>query len=144
MDLSKVSILAGAFGVGIGYGLQSVMNNFACGLILLFERPIHVGDTIVGANCASAPKRVIELLLDVVRFNPQALKYPWPQCLFVGCGDSSINFEMRAWTDQFDGYTKIRSGLNSAIYDAVPAAGISFPFPQREVRLLRDFGADSK
>jgi small-conductance mechanosensitive channel len=72
------------------------------------------------------------------------LKYPSPQCFFVGYGDSSINFELRAWTDQFDDYTKIRSDLNSAIYDAVMAAGMSFPFPQREVRLVGDFKTDSK
>jgi small-conductance mechanosensitive channel len=45
-QLSQFTFLAGAFGVGLGFGLQNIMNNFVSGVILLFERPIKVGDMV--------------------------------------------------------------------------------------------------
>jgi potassium efflux system protein len=46
VDMNRVTFLTGAFGVGVGFGLQSVVNNFVSGIILLLERPIQVGDAI--------------------------------------------------------------------------------------------------
>ena len=58
VDLTKVTILAGALGVGIGFGLQNVVNNFVSGLILLFERPIHVGDVIQMGDVSGEVQRI--------------------------------------------------------------------------------------
>jgi potassium efflux system protein len=196
LDLNKITVLLGAFGVGIGFGLQSVVNNFVSGLILLFERPIHVGDTVQVGNfqgrvrrigirasivrtaqgaeiivpnaqlinqdvtnwtlsdhlrrvdlpvaviAGAAPKKVIEIVEAVARAHPQVLHNPAPQCLFMSYGDSAINFELRAWTE-FANSGQVHSDLTIAIYEAVNAAGLSFPFPQREERLLGDYNGES-
>jgi small-conductance mechanosensitive channel len=57
-DLTKFTILAGALGVGIGFGLQNIVNNFISGLILLFERPIQIGDTIEIENLVGSVKQI--------------------------------------------------------------------------------------
>lgn len=50
IDLTALNVLAGAVGIGLGFGLQNIVSNFISGLIILFERPIKVGDRIVVGN----------------------------------------------------------------------------------------------
>jgi small-conductance mechanosensitive channel len=58
VDLDKFTLLAGAFGVGIGFGMQNIVNNFISGLILLFERPIQVGDFVQLASASGEVRRI--------------------------------------------------------------------------------------
>jgi len=58
VDLNRVTILAGAFGVGLGFGLQGAVNNFVSGLIVLLERPMRVGDAIQMETVAGEVRRI--------------------------------------------------------------------------------------
>jgi small-conductance mechanosensitive channel len=64
------------------------------------------------------------------------------QIRLIGYGDSSMNFQLRAWTDHLEDRSLISSDLACAIYKAVLQAGFRFPSPQREIRLLRDAEPD--
>ena len=62
IDLTALSIVAGAVGIGIGFGLQTIASNFISGLIILFERPIKTGDRIEVGNIEG----------DVIEIGPRA------------------------------------------------------------------------
>jgi small-conductance mechanosensitive channel len=81
-------------------------------------------DLPVGVSYSAHPKKVMEMLEAVAQAHPQVLREPAPRAFFTGFGDKSINFELRAWTDQFDQWFQIRSELAAAVYDAGQAAGL--------------------
>ena len=58
VDVNRLTLLTGAFGVGVGFGLQTIVNNFISGLILLLERPIQVGDAIQMGDLDGEVRRI--------------------------------------------------------------------------------------
>lgn len=191
IQLSNLTVIAGGLGVGIGFGLQNVVNNWVSGLILLFERPLQVGDAVqlhnqglwgeirhigiratvihtwegaevivpngqlisdsvtnwtlsdrrrrveinVGVEYGTDAKRVLDLLLEVANGEPRVLSDPKPDALFMGFGDSSLDFRLRTWIGEFNEGLSVRSGLAVAIQRALAEANIGVPFPQRDLHL---------
>ena len=184
----QFAFMAGALGLGIGFGLQNIINNFVSGLILLFGRPVEVDDYIevgdlygrvrrigfrsstvhtlegaevivpnaslisnevinwthsdsrrrvdiaVGVAYGTDVRRVIAILEGVTNKSPDVLPDPPSQTLFTGFGDSSLDFEVRAWTHN-DGWNEARSNVAVAISEALERAGIEIPFPQRDLHV---------
>ncbi|MGN6434924.1 MAG: mechanosensitive ion channel domain-containing protein [Agriterribacter sp.] len=58
LPVDKITIVLGALGVGIGLGLQSIVNNFVSGIVLIFDRPIQIGDSIEIGNKAGRVKEI--------------------------------------------------------------------------------------
>ena len=190
INLSTLTILAGALGVGIGFGLQNITNNFVSGIIILFERPIKVGDRIqvgdvygdvvsismrsttvvtndnisvivpnsefisstvvnwshtdrnvrfnipVGVAYKEDPEKVRDLLLQIAGNEEGVLKKPVPDVLFDEFGDSSLNFNLRVWTDTYTTTPGIlKSRLYFEIFKKFKEQNIEIPFPQRDLHI---------
>jgi potassium-dependent mechanosensitive channel len=189
VELSKFTVLTGAFGVGLGFGLQNVVNNFVSGLILLFERPVRVGDildvggisgevtkigfrsstlhafdgsdliipnatliservvnwTLTGTRrqivlaihvaYGNDPTAVRDLLRTTTEKHSDVLDYPKPTALFLGFGDSALNFEVRFWAPRPDIAAELRSDVALSIANALDDAGIKVPMPQRALHI---------
>ncbi len=190
LDLSSLTVLGGALGVGAGFGLQPIVSNFVSGLVLLTERPIRLGDRVevgstygdvvriggrstwirtndnvviivpnsefvtsrvtnwtandprvrfsveIGVSYNADPEQVRELLLQIARRNPDVLTEPAPDVIFVEFADSSLNFELRVFTEhQVHTPGTLKSDLLFAIFKEFGEHGIEIPFPQRDLHL---------
>jgi potassium efflux system protein len=189
IDFSKVTLLVSAIGVGIGFGLQNVVNNFVSGLLLLGERVINVGDTVqvgsltgvvkrigvrsstvrtfpgaevivpnsdltskevvnftlsdrnrrldiqVGVDYGADPDKVVQLLVDAAKAQPEVLQAPAPLAVFIGFGDSSLDFRLQAWIANYEDGLAVETALRIAVLARLRAAGIAIPFPQRDVNI---------
>ncbi len=76
LDLTKISVILAALGVGLGFGLQEVVSNFVCGIILLLERPIRIGDVVTVAGSTGTVDRINIRATTIVNSDNQSMIVP--------------------------------------------------------------------
>ena len=112
--------------------------------ILNYSRnPTRRLDRPVGIAYEDDVEQALDLLLSHLSKDTRVLAYPDPQVLVTGLGDSSVNLTLRCWTSRTD-FWSLRFELNKKVKLWLDAAGISIPFPQRDVHLYRTSASDLK
>lgn len=90
----------------------------------------------IGVSYNSDIHQVRKLLLQAVDEHARVLKIPEPRCLITGFGDSSIDFEIRAWIfDPQEGLTNLKSDIFYRVWDLFKENNIEIPFPQRDIHI---------
>jgi small-conductance mechanosensitive channel len=90
----------------------------------------------VGVAYGTDTELVTETLRGVLEADEEVLDDPAPSIIFSEFGDSSLNFDVYAWVGEFDVGLSTTHRINSSINAALAQAGISIPFPQRDLHLI--------
>ncbi|SOE09950.1 small-conductance mechanosensitive channel [Hoeflea halophila] len=97
-------------------------------------------DVPVGVSYDADPRKVIEILGEITRGHELVLNYPEPSVHFVGFGDSSLDFEVKAHIADVLNGLSVRTDLRLQIFERLKEEGIEIPFPQRDLNIK--FGDD--
>ncbi|MFI5379844.1 MAG: mechanosensitive ion channel domain-containing protein [Tepidisphaerales bacterium] len=76
LDLTRLGWLVAAIGVGLGFGLQEIVSNFVCGIILLVERPVQVGDIVTVSGMSGTVTRINIRATTILNFDRQEVILP--------------------------------------------------------------------
>ena len=148
MSWSKLQWLFAALSVGLGFGVQEIFANFVSGIILLFERPIRVGDTVtingVTGTVAKFRIRAItmidpdldlvkRLLLQAAHEQPSVLKDPEPRALFLTFGASTLDHELRVYVGQVSERNDTLDALNRRVNELFAENNIDIAFNQLDI-----------
>ena len=76
LDLAKIGVVLAALGVGLGFGLQEIVSNFVCGIILLLERPMRIGDVVTVAGTTGKVDRINIRATTIVNSDNQSMIVP--------------------------------------------------------------------
>ena len=97
---------------------------------------IRQAEVQVGVGYDVDLSQAVAVIRELVLTNPRVLRDPAPAIGVAALGDSAVQIAVKPWVS-VDDYGDVGGELNVAIVDACRRHGISIPFPQREVRLLR-------
>jgi potassium efflux system protein len=76
LDMAKIGVVLAALGVGLGFGLQEIVSNFVCGIILLLERPIRIGDVVTVGGTTGRVDRIHIRATTIVNADNQSMIVP--------------------------------------------------------------------
>ncbi len=92
-------------------------------------------EVMIGVAYGSDIQQVSDLLKTILQENKQVIEAPEPLVLFDEFGDSSLNFKLLFWTDNFGDWMRVKSDVLFEINDVFAKENIEIPFPQRDIHM---------